>query len=61
MGHVIRPLWPMHIVHCDLVVGLPRALDGSYAILLLYSTQAVLMPSNFQCFEHYWAVSAAFR
>jgi hypothetical protein len=35
-GHVIRPLWPMHIVHCDLVVGLPRALDGSYAILLLY-------------------------
>ncbi len=35
-GHVIRPLWPMHIVHCDLVVGLPKALDGSYAILLLY-------------------------
>ena len=35
-GHVIRPLWPMHIVHCDLIVGLPRALDGSYAILLLY-------------------------
>ena len=26
----------MHIVHCDLVVGLPKALDGSYAILLLY-------------------------
>ena len=26
----------MHIVHCDLVVGLPRALDGSHAILLLY-------------------------
>ena len=26
----------MHIVHCDLIVGLPRALDGSYAILLLY-------------------------
>ena len=36
MGHVIRPLYPMHIVHCDLVVGLPKALDGSYAILLLY-------------------------
>ena len=35
-GHVIRPRWPMHIVHCDLVVGLPRALDGSHAILLLY-------------------------
>ena len=35
-GYVIRPLWPMHIVHCDLIVGLPRALDGSYAILLLY-------------------------
>ena len=35
-GHVIRPLWPMHVVHCDLVVGLPKALDGSYAILLLY-------------------------
>ena len=35
-GFVIRPLWPMHIVHCDLIVGLPRALDGSYAILLLY-------------------------
>ena len=36
MGFVIRPLYPMHIVHCDLVVGLPRALDGSTAILLLY-------------------------
>ena len=36
LGFVIRPQWPMHIVHCDLVVGLPRALDGSYAILLLY-------------------------
>ena len=35
-GHVIRPLWPMQVVHCDLVVGLPKALDGSYAILLLY-------------------------
>ena len=35
-GYVIRPLWPMHIVHCDLMVGLPRALDGSTAILLLY-------------------------
>jgi len=35
-GHVIRPLWPLHIVHCDLMVGLPRALDGSTAILLLY-------------------------
>ena len=35
-GHVIRPLYPMHVVHCDLVVGLPRALDGSDAILLLY-------------------------
>ncbi len=35
-GYVIRPLWPMHIVHCDLIVGLPKALDGSYAILLLY-------------------------
>ena len=35
-GHVIRPLWPLHVVHCDLVVGLPRALDGSHAILLLY-------------------------
>ena len=35
-GYVIRPLWPMHIVHCDLVVGLPKALDGSHAILLLY-------------------------
>ena len=36
LGHVIRPLWPMHVVHCDLMVGLPRALDGSTAILLLY-------------------------
>ena len=36
LGHVIRPLWPMHIVHCDLMVGLPRSLDGSTAILLLY-------------------------
>ena len=35
-GYVIRPLYPMHVVHCDLIVGLPRALDGSYAILLLY-------------------------
>ena len=35
-GYVIRPRWPMHVVHCDLVVGLPRAFDGSYAILLLY-------------------------
>ena len=35
-GYVIRPKWPMHVVHCDLIVGLPRALDGSYAILLLY-------------------------
>ena len=35
-GYVIRPLWPMHIVHCDLVVGLPKSFDGSYAILLLY-------------------------
>ncbi len=35
-GHVIRPLYPMHVVHCDLIVGLPRALDGSHAILLLY-------------------------
>jgi len=26
----------MHVVHCDLIVGLPRALDGSHAILLLY-------------------------
>jgi hypothetical protein len=26
----------MHVVHCDLMVGLPRALDGSTAILLLY-------------------------
>jgi hypothetical protein len=36
LGHVIRPLYPMHVVHCDLVIGLPKALDGSYAILLLY-------------------------
>ena len=35
-GQVIRPLYPMHVVHCDLIVGLPRALDGSHAILLLY-------------------------
>ena len=35
-GHVITPLWPLHIVHCDLVVGLPTAIDGNYAILLLY-------------------------
>ena len=35
-GYVIRPRWPMHVVHCDLIVGLPKALDGSYAILLLY-------------------------
>jgi len=35
-GFVIKPSWPMHIVHCDLVVGLPKALDGSFAILLLY-------------------------
>ena len=26
----------MHIVHYDLVVGLPRALDGSHAIILFY-------------------------
>ena len=35
-GQVIRPKFPMHIVHYDLVVGLPRALDGSHAIILFY-------------------------
>ncbi len=25
-GYVIRSLWPMHIVHCDLIVGLPMHL-----------------------------------
>jgi len=36
LGNVIKPLWPMHIVHCDLMVGLPKSKDGSHAILLLY-------------------------
>jgi hypothetical protein len=36
LGYVIRPMYPLHIVHCDLVVGLPRAVDKSYAIMLLY-------------------------
>jgi hypothetical protein len=35
-GHVIRPMYPLHVVHCDLVVRLPRAADKSYAIFLLY-------------------------
>ena len=35
-GYVIRPMYPLHVVHCDLVVGLPRAMDKSYAIFLLY-------------------------
>ena len=29
-------MYPLHVVHCDLVVGLPRAMDKSYAIFLLY-------------------------
>jgi hypothetical protein len=36
IGYVIRPMYPMHVVHCDLIVGLPRAIDKSYAIFLLY-------------------------
>ena len=35
-GHVIRPMYPLHVVHCDLIVGLPRAIDKSYLIFLLY-------------------------
>ena len=35
-GHVIRPMYPLHVVHCDLIVGLPKAIDKSYAIFLLY-------------------------
>ena len=35
-GTVIRPQYPMHIVHFDLMVGLPKAKDGSYAIILFY-------------------------
>ena len=36
LGYVIKPMYPMHVVHCDLVVGLPKAIDKSYAIFLLY-------------------------
>jgi len=36
LGQVVRPRYPLHVVHCDLVVGLPKALDGSHAIFLLY-------------------------
>ncbi len=36
LGHIIRPMYPLHVVHCDLVVGLPRVIDKSYAIMLLY-------------------------
>jgi len=35
-GNVIRPSYPMHIVHCDLIVGLPKAKNRCYAILLMY-------------------------
>ena len=35
-GTVLRPLRPMHIVYYDLVMGLPRAKDGEFAILLFY-------------------------
>ena len=36
LGRVMIPLHPMHIVHCDLVVGLPKAFNGCYCILLFY-------------------------
>ena len=36
MGKVIIPLYPMHIVYYDIVTGLPRAKDGSHAMLLFY-------------------------
>ena len=35
-GHVLVPKEPLHIVHYDIVTGLPKALDGSYAIILFY-------------------------
>ena len=36
IGQILKPLFPMHIVHYDLVVGLPKSLDGSHAIILFY-------------------------
>ena len=36
LGTVIRPLKPMHIVYYDIVLGLPRSVDGNHAILLFY-------------------------
>ena len=36
LGSVIRPLKPMHIVYYDIVQGLPKSVDGNYAILLFY-------------------------
>ena len=35
-GQVVRPAFPMHIVHFDIVTGLPKAFDGSYAMILFY-------------------------
>ncbi len=36
MSGYVRPMYPLHVVHCDLVDGLPRANDKSYAIMLLH-------------------------
>ena len=35
-GTVITPKYPNHIVHADLMVGLPRSRDGYHALLLCY-------------------------
>ena len=35
-GTVITPKYPNHIVHIDLMVGLPRSTDGYFAMLLCY-------------------------
>ena len=36
MGTVVTPKYPNHIVHIDLMVGLPRSVDGYHAMLLCY-------------------------
>ena len=36
LGTVLRPLKPMHIVYYDIVMGLPKSVDGNHAILLFY-------------------------
>lgn len=36
MGEVLTPLYPMHVVYYDIVVGLPRSKEGYYTMLLFY-------------------------